>query len=85
MLFLKFFFKRWSLQKQAAFIKTKGMMLASRKKDSRLIYIYMYKNLFAEVKYKDDDPEKEPESLLLLNGLDKLNQHLEKETKSVLE
>lgn len=57
-------------------------MLASRKKDNRLIYIYMYKDLFAEVRYVDDDPEKEAESLLLLNGLDKLNQHLERETKS---
>ena len=64
-------------------MKKRGIMLASRKKGGRQVYIYMYQNLFAEIVFKDDDPEKEAESLLVINGLKKLNQHLENETKSV--
>ena len=63
-------------------MKKRGIMLASRKREGRQVYIYMYRDLFAEIIFKEDDPEKEAESLLLINGLKKLNQHLENETKS---
>lgn len=63
-------------------MKKKGIMLASRKREGRQVYIYMFRDLFAEIIFKDDDPEKEAESLLLINGLKKLNQHLEDETRS---
>lgn len=63
-------------------MKKRGIMLASRKKNGRQVYIYMFRSVFAEVIFKEDDPEKEAESLLLINGLKKLNQHLEDETKA---
>lgn len=62
-------------------MKKRGIMLASRKREGRQVYIYMFRDVFAEIIFKDDDPEKEAESLLLINGLKKLNQHLENETR----
>lgn len=56
-------------------------MFASRKKDGRLVYIYMFHDLFAEIIFRDDNPEKEADNLLIIKGLKKLNQHLEKETR----
>jgi hypothetical protein len=84
MLFLSFFFKRWSLSKQTDFMKKKGIMLASRKKDGRTIFIYMVDNLFAEITFIDDDQDNAAESLLVLGDLEKLNQYLERETKAAI-
>jgi hypothetical protein len=84
MLFLRFFFKRWSLAKQADFMKKKGIMLASRKKSGRTIYIYMFESLFAEITFSEDDQEKQAERLLVLGDLEKLNKHLERETKAAV-
>ena len=79
---LKFFFKQMSLRRQANFLKKKGIMLGTRLKDGRRIYIYMLRNLFIEVLYKNDNVNEVPEKLNMLDGLNSLNEYLEKEFRA---
>ena len=79
---LKFFFKQLSVTKQVSFLKKKGIMLGTRMKEGRKIYIYMLRELFVEVVYKNDNTEEMPERLNMLTGLKNLNSYLEKEFKT---
>ena len=79
---LKFFFQRLSVTKQVSFLKKKGIMLGTRMKEGRKIYIYMLRELFVEVVYKNDNTEEMPERLNMLTGLKNLNSYLEKEFKT---
>lgn len=81
-MFFKFFYKRWPLARQVEFLKKKAIFIGSRTKEARRIYIYMYRDLFAEVLFINDDPEQAPESARMVNGLNKLNDYLEKEFKT---
>lgn len=63
-------------------LKKRGIMLGTRFKNGRKIHIYMLRDLFAEVKYKNDNAEETPESLNLLRGLNNLNEYLEREFKT---
>jgi len=79
---LKFIFQQLSLKKQVAMLKKRGIMLGTRIKNGRKIHIYMLRDLFAEVLYKNDNTEDTPESLNLLQGLSTLNEYLEREFKA---
>jgi len=57
-------------------------MLGTRMKEGRKIYIYMLRELFVEVVYKNDNTEETPERLNMLTGLKNLNSYLEKEFKT---
>jgi len=57
-------------------------MLGTRMKEGRKIYIYMLRELFVEVVYKNDNTEDAPERLNMLTGLKNLNSYLEKEFKT---
>ncbi|HTJ49581.1 MAG TPA: hypothetical protein VL443_09025 [Cyclobacteriaceae bacterium] len=57
-------------------------MLGTRMKDGRKIYIYMLRDLFVEVTYKNDNVDEAPEKLNMLNGLKNLNSYLEREFKT---
>jgi hypothetical protein len=78
----RFFFTRMSLQKQVIHLKKKGIMLGTRLKDGRKIYIFMLNDLFAEVVFKDDDLENAAEGLNILRGLENLNEYLEREFRA---
>lgn len=79
---LKFFFKQMSLQRQANFLKKRGIMLGTRLKDGRRIYIYMLRDLFIEVLYQNDNVNELAERLNMLDGLSSLNDYLEKEFRA---
>ena len=53
-------------------------MLGTRMKDGRKIYIYMLRDLFVEVTYKNDNVDESPEKLNMLNGLKYLNSYLDR-------
>jgi hypothetical protein len=78
----RFLFKRWPVRKQVAFLKSKGVLIGSRTKEARKIFIYMYQDLFAEVSFRHDDPNDLVESANIVKGLENLNTHLEKEFKT---
>jgi hypothetical protein len=79
---LKFFFRQMSLQKQVNFLKKRGIMLGTRLKDGRRIYIYMLRDLFIEVLFKNDNVNENAERLNMLEGLNNLNEYLEKEFRA---
>lgn len=75
----RFLFKRMSVERKVKFLKKRGIELGTRLKDGRLIHMYMFRNLFAEIIYRNDDPSLEVEHFSTISGLDELNQMLEKE------
>ena len=79
---LKFFFSRFSMEKQVGYLKKKGIALGTRLKGGRKIYIYMLSDLFVEVYYKNDNADEAPEKLNVLRGLNSLNEYLEKEFRT---
>lgn len=79
---LRFIFQQLSLQTKVNFLKRKGIMLGTRLKNGRRIYIYMLRDLFVEVLYKNDNATDLPENLNMVRGLNNLNDYLEKEFKS---
>jgi hypothetical protein len=79
---LKFIFKQFSMQRQVKFLKKKGIVLGTRLKDGRRIHIYMFRNLFVEVLYINDNTEEPAEKINMLTGLKSLNSYLEKEFKT---
>jgi hypothetical protein len=60
----------------------KGILIGSRTKDARKIYIYMYRDRFAEVQFANDDPEDVVEHANIVKGLKNLNSYLENEFKT---
>lgn len=77
-----YWFRLLKPSKQVKFIKKNGVMLGARMKGERQAYVYMFRTLFAEILFKDDNPESETEQMKLIDGLDMLHLHLERETKS---
>jgi hypothetical protein len=56
-----------------------GILLATRRRKGRQIYIYMFRNLFAEVVFKNDSPEEAAEKVSIVSGLENLKNHLERD------
>jgi len=78
---LKLFFNRLSLTAQANFMKSRGIIVGTRNKDGRQAYLYMVNNLFTEILYVNDDPRMKAEEVVVLDGLNTLNKHLEKDLR----
>lgn len=81
-MFRKFFFNHLSIQRQIDYLKKRGILLGTRTRDGRTIYVYMLTNLFVEVLYKNDNTKEHPEALTTLSGLRNLNDYLEKEFRT---
>lgn len=77
-------FNLLSTTRQAAFMKRRGIVLGTRKKDGRQSYLYMVNNLFAEIRYENDNPRLKVESLVLLSGLADLNRYMEKDLRTAI-
>lgn len=71
-----------SVQKQAAHLRKKGVLLGTRQKEGRTVYIYMLTKIFAEVVFKNDNTDEIAERIHTLAGLKNLNEYLEKEFKA---
>ena len=78
----KWGFKYFSVTKQLVYLREHGVMLGSRMRNNRKVFLYMVKSTFVEVMYKNDSIEKEAERLEVFNNLNHLNQYLEKEFKA---
>ncbi|MBS1486563.1 MAG: hypothetical protein JST43_03170 [Bacteroidetes bacterium] len=75
-------FKYFSVTKQLAYLRAHGIMLGTRMRKDRKVFLYMVKNLFVEVMYKNDSVDREFEKLEIFNSLQHLNQYLEKEFRA---
>jgi hypothetical protein len=78
----KWGFKYFSVTKQLVYLREHGVMLGSRMRNNRKVFLYMVKSTFVEVMYKNDSIEKEAEQLEIFKNLNHLNQYLEKEFKT---
>ena len=79
---MKWAFKYFSESKKIAYLREQGIMLGSRIRSNRKVYLYMLKDFFVEVLYKDDNMDMEVESIETFTNLDHLNTYLEKEFKA---
>lgn len=79
---LKLILKNLPMPKQVEFMKRRGIVLGTRKKDGRQGYLYMVNNLFAEIFYENDNPRENAERLVVLQGLDNLNRYLSQDLRS---
>ena len=78
----KWGFKYFSLTKQLEYLREHGVMLGSRMRNDRKVFLYMVKSTFVEVMYKNDSIEKEAERLEVFKNLNHLNQYLENDFKT---
>lgn len=79
---LRLFFRYLSLEKQVNYLQKSGVSLGSRIKNDRKVYVYMLRNLFAEVLYVGDNINEAPERIHMLKGLKNLNAYLEQEFRA---
>ena len=70
-------FKYFSLSKQLEHLREHGVMLGSRMRNDRKVFLYMVKNTFVEVTYKNDSIDREAERLEVFKNLNHLNQYLD--------
>jgi hypothetical protein len=72
----KILFKRLSITTQVRFMRRRGIIVGTLKKDGRQSYLYMLHSLFAEILYENDNPRMGVETLIVLDELNKSNRHL---------
>jgi hypothetical protein len=68
--------------KQGRYLKKKAVVLGTRIKENRRIYIYMLNDFFVEVQFVNDSIDDEAEKVNILQGLDNLNSYLENEFRT---
>jgi hypothetical protein len=81
-MFFKLFFKHLSESKKLNYLRRHGVMLGTRMRNNRKVFLYMVKDFFVEVVYKNDSKDEMAESLGTFTSLDKLNSYLENEFKT---
>jgi hypothetical protein len=79
-MFFRLYFKNLSESKKMAYLQTNGSMIGERTRLGRKIFVYLIRDFFAEVVYKDDNSENEPESVVTFRSIKDFNSHLEKES-----
>ena len=75
-------FSFYSKSRKAKCISEDGTFMGVRERKNRTIHLYMYKSLFLEVLYMDDNSANEIESISLIGNISRLNSHLERQFKS---
>ena len=71
-----------SLSQKISYLHAKGVSLGSRIKNGRKMHIFMVRNLFVEVVYKNDNATDGAEKVHVLRGLRNLNNYLEQEFRT---
>jgi hypothetical protein len=78
----KLAFKYFSTSKRIEVLQEKGILLGTRLRHSRKVYLYMLHDFFVEVLYQSDDLDLYPEKMETFSNLDNLNSYLEKEFRT---
>lgn len=81
-MFMKWVFKYFSESKKVDYLKDQGIMLGSRLRQGRKVYIYMLNDFFVEVVYQQDNIDLSPERLETFSNLNNLNSYLEREFRT---
>ena len=78
----KIVFRFYGDQKKFEVLKDKGIMIGSRQRQDRKVYLYMLQNFFVEVTYQHDDIDLMPEKIDTFSSLDHLNTYLERDFRA---
>ena len=81
-MWFKIGFKFLADNKKFELLREKGIMLGSRWRNERRVYLYMVKDFFVEVMYPQDDIDREPETIATFSSLDNLNAYLERDFRA---
>ncbi len=79
---LKLAFRYFSESRKIDYLKDQGIMLGSRIRQGRKVYLYMLRDFFVEVMYQHDDTDMSPERLKTFTNLNNLNSYLERDFRS---
>lgn len=79
---LKWVFRYFSESKKIDYLKDQGIMLGSRIRAGRKVYLYMLRDFFVEVVYQNDNIDLMPERLETFANLNNLNSYLEREFRA---
>lgn len=79
---LKWAFRYFSESKKVDYLRKQGIMLGSRIRQGRKVYLYMLRDFFVEVMYQNDNIQMTPERLKTFTSIDNLNTYLEKDFRS---
>lgn len=82
-MWFKISFKFLADKKKFEMLREKGIMLGSRWRNERRVYLYMVKDFFVEVMYSNDDIDLQPERINTFSNLDNLNAYLERDIRTV--
>jgi hypothetical protein len=69
-------------EKRAEFVKANGILLGTREKSGRKVFLYMVKDFFVEVTYQHDDMDMTTEHIDTFSNLEYLNNYLEKDFRA---
>jgi len=78
----KWTFKYSSAARKIEYLRDKGIMLGTRLRNGRKVYLYMLKDFFVEVMFQNDDLDLSPERVETFSSLRNLNTYLEKEFRA---
>ena len=78
----KWAFRYWSENKKMDCLRGQGIMLGSRIRQGRKVYLYMLRDFFVEVIYQQDNIDLSPERLMTFRSLNNLNAYLEEDFRS---
>ena len=78
----KIVFRFYGDEKKFEMLKEKGIVIGSRQRQSRKVYLYMLKDFFVEVTYQHDDIDLAPEKIDTFSSLDHLNTYLERDFRA---
>lgn len=81
-MWFKMGFKFLADKRKFEMLREKGIMLGSRWRNERRVYLYMVKDFFVEVMYPQDDIDREPEKINTFSNLDNLNAYLERDLRT---
>jgi hypothetical protein len=79
---LKWAFKYFSENRKINYLREQGIMLGSRIRQGRKVYLYMIRGFFVEVMYQNDNIDMTPERLKTFTNINNLNAYLERDFKS---
>jgi len=82
MLLFNWTFKYFSESKKVEYLREQGIMLGTRLRHGRKVYLYMLKDFFVEVIFQNDNLDLQPERLETFSSLNNLNVYLEKEFRA---
>lgn len=78
-MWFKLTFPKWPQERQLEHVRQKGVSLGSRLKEGRSVFVYMVRNLFVQIVFKNDQEWHEVENVMVFSSLEKLNSYLEQD------